>query len=133
LRILRALSQITVGASSVLAKPVLLVTLFSVPADGHAEIVQVICGKFSKHFRIVFCITEDDFSPFLRKNLLFETFPSIDEQRARPDLIDWPSYLNGKWALVVGKWKPEKILAYGMNFNRYLDASRSATFRAGSS
>ena len=108
------------------AKPVMFVTLFGIAPEKQAEILQIILAKFNARFRIVFCVTTDDFSAFLRHEMAFESFPSVDQQHAHSDLMDWPSYLAGKWALVVGKWKPAKILAYGMNFDRYLEASRVA-------
>lgn len=115
------------------AKPVMFVTVFGIAPEKHSEILQVILAKFAARFRIVFCITTDDFSLVLRHEIAFETFPSVEEQRAHADLVDWPSYLTGKWALVIGKWKPAKILAYGMNFNRYLEASKVATVSGGAS
>jgi hypothetical protein len=114
-------------------RPVLLVTLFGISAEAQPEILQVILGKFDRRFRIVFCITTEDFSAFLRQGVVCETFPSVENQRQHQDLLDWPSYLAGKWALVIEKWKPAKILAYGMNFNRYMDASKAATPTGGSS
>jgi hypothetical protein len=114
-------------------KPILLVTLFGISSEAQSEILQVISGKFARRFRIVFCITTDDFSAFLRHGIVCETFPSVENQRHYHDLLDWPSYLNGKWALVIEKWKPTKILAYGMNFERYIDASKAAAQTGGSS
>lgn len=115
------------------AKPVMFVTVFGIAPEKHTEILQVILTKFAARFRIVFCITTDDFSLFLRHEIAFETFPAVEEQRAHADLVDWPSYLNGKWALVIGKWKPAKILAYGMNFGRYIEASKIAAVRSDAS
>lgn len=104
----------------------MFITLFGIPPENHPEIVGVIFRKFNTRFRLVFCLTTSDFSPFLRHDIAFETFASLEEQKTFADLMDWPSYLAAKWALVLAKWKPAKILAYGMNFDRYLDAGKAA-------
>ena len=106
--------------------PILFVTLFGIPPENHSDIIKVILAKFKTRFRPVFCVTTSDFSALLRHEVAFETFAPVEEQKAHGDLMDWPAYLTAKWALVRAKWRPAKTLAYGMTFERYLDASKAA-------
>jgi hypothetical protein len=126
LKMLGLLSRKTGETQPRSAKPVLFVTLFGVAAVAHPEILQVILAKFDRRFRTVFCITTDDFSVFVRQGIVCEIFPSVEDQREHFELLDWPSYLTGKWALIIEKWRPTKILAYGMNFDRYMEACKTA-------
>lgn len=107
-------------------KPVLFVTVFGLAADAYAEILQVVQAKFDRRFRIVFCLAGDDFSIFVQRGVVCEAFPSLEDQGKHSDLLDWSAYLAAKWALIIDKWKPAKILSYGMNFDSYIDASKAA-------
>ena len=54
--------------------------------------------------------------------------PSLLQQRLHADVMDWPAYLTERWALLLAKWRPIHIVAYGRNMPAFL--AESATLGA---
>lgn len=104
----------------------MMVTLLDVAAADQAEILDKILGRFGAGRRLVFVISTRSFGPFLARKAAFEFLMPIEDQVAHGDLMDWPDYLEEKWALILEKWKPRTIVAYGTAAERFLEASRAA-------
>ncbi len=113
------------------SKPVVMVTVLGVNPDVLDEIVTVMCRKFEPGHRLVFLTDSTDFALFRRLGLAFEYLPSHLDQRVHADALAWPAYLAERWALLLAKWRPVHIIAYGQNFDAFLGAApRAATSRA---
>jgi hypothetical protein len=102
----------------------LLVTMLEVPEEDHEEIIDTISRKFSARFRVIFLVSTDKFDPLLAHNASWEYFISLEDQRQYRDLMDWADYLVEKWNLLLIKWKPARVIAYGTNVDRFLRHSR---------
>lgn len=111
--------------------PVLLVTLLDVAEADHPAILARLSEKFGASHKLVFLLSTDDFTPFLRAGAAFETFPSPGQQEQHRRLMDWPGYLAEKWELLLLKWRPGTVISYGSNPDRFLAQARAAAERAG--
>lgn len=107
-------------------RPVLLVSMLEVQPDEHPEILDKVAATFGASHKLVFLISTDSFGPFLARQAAIEYFMPIDQQVLHRDLMDWPDYLAEKWALLLLKWRPASVVAYGLNVDRFLNAARSA-------
>lgn len=108
------------------SRPVLLIALLDVPEAEHGKILDHLLGQFAASHKLVFLLSTDVFTPFLRHQLAIETFPSHHQQFVHRALMDWPSYLAEKWQLLLLKWRPETILSYGTNPDRFIEQARAA-------
>ncbi|MEO5615500.1 MAG: hypothetical protein ABIR04_11360 [Cypionkella sp.] len=104
--------------------PVILVTLLEVDEADHPAILEHLHSRLHNRHKLVFLLSTDNFAPFLRYAAAFETFPSSDQQARHRRLIDWPGYLTEKWELLLLKWRPENVLSYGTNPDRFLAQAR---------
>lgn len=107
-------------------RPVLLVSMLEVGPEEHPEILDKVMATFGASHKLVFLISTDAFGPFLARQSAIEYFMPIDQQILHRDLMDWPDYLAEKWALLLLKWRPASVIAYGMNVDRFLNAARAA-------
>lgn len=112
------------------AGPVMMVTLLSVDPGAFPEILDKINRRFGARRRIIFLVSTYDVSAFLERRAEFEFFMPIGEQIAHRDLMDWPDYLAEKWKLMLAKWRPRTIVAYGSNVDRFLAEARAARLAA---
>ncbi|MCK7616049.1 hypothetical protein [Roseibium sediminicola] len=106
------------------AKTTLLVTMLEVPERDHEEIIATISKRFSPGFKIVYLVSTNDFNALLAQNAAWEYFVPLEEQHQYRELMDWADYLAEKWNLLLIKWKPAKVIAYGTNVERFLHHSR---------
>ncbi|WP_181705484.1 hypothetical protein [Chthonobacter rhizosphaerae] len=106
--------------------PVLLVTLLEVDPAEHVEIVEKVFDTFNASHKLVFLVSTDVFGPFLARQAALEYFAPVEDQVRFRHLMDWPDYLAEKWTLLLLKWKPVSVVAYGMNVDRFLEAARAA-------
>ncbi len=97
-----------------------MITVLSVESSHIDEIISVAKAKFSKRHRLVFITDSLDFMRFRRQGVMFEYLPPLHEQRKHANVMPWQSYLNGRWDLLLEKWKPLHVLAYGQNMESYL-------------
>ena len=111
---------------SVAARPVVMVTVLAVQPDLIEEIVQTTCRKFEPEHRMVFLTDSAEFGVFRRNDAIFEYFPPLLEQRIHGAVMPWPAYLTERWALLVAKWRPVHVIAYGQNIDGFLAASALA-------
>lgn len=101
-------------------KPVIIVSTFTVEQDLIGEIVDVVLKKFGKRNRIVFVTDCADFSVFVQRNAAFEYLPSSLEQGLHKSTMPWRVYLKDRWELLLAKWRPISVLAYGQNIDLFI-------------
>lgn len=80
--------------------------------------VQSLISKFAQH-RVVFVHTTLDFRPFMEAHAVFERLPSLEEIARFPTLLNWPAYLADRQALLFAKWRPDRIIRYGIDLEEY--------------
>jgi len=104
---------------------VLLVTMLGVKQASIADIIDrtSAAGPGSK---IVYLTDTLDFTAFRQRGAIFEYIPPLSEQSRYAGIMNWPHYLQRRWALIEAKWAPTQIHAYGMNFDRFLAAAERA-------
>lgn len=108
-------------------KRVVMVTLFEVARENHDEIIEKISKAFRRYDKIVYVTDIPDFLHFRDAAAAFEYLPSLLQQNIHRDALDWPSYLRARWELLLAKWQPKHVLAYGLNIERFLAASRAGS------
>lgn len=99
---------------------VIFITLLDVGSEGIVEIIERTSQKFQNTYRIVYVTDSVDFLVFRERHATFEYIPSLSEQKAHAGTLDWPGYLKARWELLLTKWQPEQILAYGLNVDRFI-------------
>lgn len=104
-------------------KRIVMVTLFDVAREGHDEIVAKVGATFARFDRIVYVTDIPEFLHFRAAGAAFEYFPCLEQQMAHGSALDWPGYLRIRWDLLLAKWQPEHVLAYGRNIDRLLAAA----------
>ena len=63
---------------------------------------------------------------FRRHGVFFEYLPPLSEQRLHAADMPWQAYLRERWGLLLAKWRPRQVLAYGMNIESFLAAAPAA-------
>lgn len=109
------------------APPVVIVTVFAVKPELLAEIVTVMQRRFQPAHRLLFITDSLDFSVFRDNGVIFEYLPSTLEQRIHADAMDWPAYLTERWALLLAKWRPLHVIAYGQNSDAFIASAPART------
>jgi hypothetical protein len=104
-------------------KRIAIVTLFDVPRSSHDEIIEKIGETFIAFDKIVYVTDIPEFLHFRAAGAAFEYFPSLQQQALHRGGLDWPRYGRVRWELLLAKWQPEHVLAYGLNIDRFLDAA----------
>ena len=99
---------------------VIFITLLDVGSEGIVEIIERTSQKFQNTYRIVYVTDSVDFLVFRERHATFEYIPSLSEQKGHAGTLDWPGYLKARWELLLTKWQPEQILAYGLNVDRFI-------------
>jgi hypothetical protein len=101
-------------------KRIVVVTLFAVAREKHDEIIAKIGKTFAGYDKIVYVTDVPEFLHFRAAGAAFEYFPSLAEQKRHHDTLSWRAYLSARWEIVLAKWQPEHVLAYGTNIDRFL-------------
>lgn len=104
-------------------KRIVVVTLFDVSRDKHDEIIAKIGKTFARYDKIVYVTDLPEFLHFRAAGAAFEYFPSLAEQKRHQDTLSWHAYLTARWEIVLAKWQPEHVLAYGANIDHFLAAT----------
>lgn len=106
---------------------VVFVTLLDISGEGVIEIIEKTSAKF-RNSRVVYVTDSVDFLVFRERGATFEYIPSLSEQKVHAGALDWPGYLKARWELLLTKWQPEQILAYGLNIDRFIaNAARAGS------
>lgn len=109
-------------------KPVVIVSIFAVEQEMIDEIIAVTSKRYSKTSRLVFVTDCADFSAFMKRGVVFEYLPSNIVQKLHSDTMPWRTYLQHRWDLLLSKWQPKKILAYGQNIERFIENAPDIEF-----
>ncbi|WP_029062043.1 hypothetical protein [Labrenzia sp. DG1229] len=109
-------------------KPVVIVSIFAVEQEMIGEIVDVTSKRYSKTSRLVFVTDCADFSAFMQRGVVFEYLPSSIVQKLHCNTMPWRTYLQHRWDLLLSKWQPRKILAYGQNIERFIENAPDIEF-----
>ncbi|AOF90700.1 hypothetical protein [Sinorhizobium sp. RAC02] len=104
-------------------KRIVVVTLFEVARDKHDEIITKVGKTFAGYDKIVYVTDLPEFLHFRAAGAAFEYFPSLTEQTRHRDTLSWHAYLSARWEIILAKWQPEHVLAYGANIDRFLAAT----------
>lgn len=73
--------------------------------------------------RLVYLTDSSDFTVFRRHGVIFEYLPPLLEQRVHAAAMPWQGYLRERWGLLLAKWRPRRVLAYGTNIDSFLAAA----------
>lgn len=106
----------------------LLVLMLEIETDNVLPAVQTLIDRFPR-FRVVFLHTMMDFRPFLDAHAVFERLPALNDIAQFPDLLNWPAFLADRQALLLAKWRPERVIRYGIDLEEY--SARAAVLCAG--
>jgi hypothetical protein len=104
-------------------KRIVVVTLFDVARDKHDEIIAKVGKTFAGYDKIVYVTDVPEFLHFRAAGAAFEYFPSLTEQQQHADTLSWHAYLSARWEIILAKWQPGHVLAYGANIDRFLAAA----------
>lgn len=102
----------------------ILVTTLGLHADLLDEIIVTTKAKLpARNDRLVYLTDNSDFAIFRRHGVIFEYIPPLVEQRLHAADMPWQAYLQERWGLLLAKWRPRRILAYGTNIDSFLAAA----------
>ena len=102
----------------------IIVTTLGVDPNFLEEIVTTTKKKLpGRNDRLVYVTDNSDFTIFRRHGVIFEYLPPLMEQRLHAADMPWQAYLRERWGLLLAKWRPRRILAYGTNIDAFLAAA----------
>jgi hypothetical protein len=108
----------------------IIVTVLGVDPGLVDEIVATTKQKLpGKDDRLVYVTDNSDFTVFRRHSVIFEYLPPLMEQRLHAADMPWQAYLSERWGLLLAKWRPRRVLAYGTNIDSFLAAAPAASVR----
>jgi hypothetical protein len=107
------------------SKHVVMVTLLEVAPSHVADIISQ--TKRESRNKVVYVSDCSDFSLFRWHDVMFEYVPSLSQQKLHGAGLAWPIFLNERYELLVAKWRPIKLVEYGMTFARFIEQAEAAT------
>ncbi|RUU25717.1 hypothetical protein [Mesorhizobium sp. M6A.T.Ce.TU.016.01.1.1] len=108
----------------------IIITTFDVNPDLLEEIIVTTKRRLPrKNDRLVYLTNNSDFTMFRRHGVIFEYLPPLIEQRLHATDMPWQAYLRGRWGLILAKWRPRRVLAYGTTIDTFLEAAPATTVR----
>jgi len=108
----------------------IIVTTLGVDPDLLEEIIVTTKRKLSgKSDRLIYLTDNSDFTIFRRHGVIFEYLPPLVEQRLHAADMPWQAYLREHWGLLLAKWRPRRVLAYGTTIDSFLAAAPTASVR----
>ncbi len=108
----------------------IIITTLDVNQDLLEEIVVTTKRKLSgKGDRLIYLTDNSDFTVFRRHDVIFEYLPPLMEQRLHVADLPWQAYLRERWGLLLAKWRPRRILAYGTSIDSFLAAAPAGPVR----
>lgn len=101
--------------------PVALVTLLGLDAGERMAALAAATATLGRSHRIV-CVTDAGaFGELRRAGALVEQVPARDEQLRHAPELPWSDYLRDRHELLIAKWRPAIVLAYGDSFERAIE------------
>jgi hypothetical protein len=102
----------------------IVITILGVDPNFLEEIVGKTKEKLpGKNDRLVYVTDNSDFTVFRRHGVIFEYLPPLMDQRLHAADMPWQPYLRERWGLLLAKWRPRRVLAYGTNIDSFLAAA----------
>jgi aspartokinase-like uncharacterized kinase len=104
---------------------VALVTVLGLDKDDRNAALAAAMATLARTHRVV-CVTDaGQFGDLRRNGALLEHVPARDVQlRCAPEL-EWSGHLRDRYDLLIAKWRPEVVLAYGDSFERLIDMAEA--------
>jgi hypothetical protein len=112
-------------------KTVALVTLLELAPDASEAAVVDARRRFPIYRDLVFVTDNPDFSALRRTEVMFEYIPSLKVQQMTGADLDWKLFLEQKYDLLLAKWRPLKIIAYGVSFEDLIAKAGTSAPQAG--
>jgi hypothetical protein len=110
----------------------IVITTLGVDPNFLDEIITTTKEKLPRrNDRLVYVTDNSDFTVFRRHGVIFEYLPPLMEQRLHAADMPWQAYLSERWGLLLAKWRPRRVLAYGTNIDSFLAAAPAASVRKG--
>ena len=108
----------------------IIVTILGVNPDFLEEIIVTTKRKLpGKSDRLIYLTDNPDFTIFRRHGVIFEYLPPLVEQRLHAADMPWQAYFRERWGLLLAKWRPRRVLAYGTTIDSFLAAAPTASVR----
>jgi hypothetical protein len=108
----------------------IVVTTLGVDPNFLDEIVTTTKEKLpGKNDRLVYVTDNSDFTIFRRHGVIFEYLPPLMEQKLHAADMPWQAYLRERWGLLLAKWRPRRVMAYGTNIDSFIAAAPAASAR----
>ncbi len=104
---------------------VALVTLLGLDQSDRNAALAAATGTLGRTHRIV-CVTDASlFDDLRRSGVLVEHVPARDEQLRHAPELQWSDHLRDRYDLLIAKWRPEVVLAYGDSFDRVISLAKA--------
>jgi hypothetical protein len=108
----------------------IIITTLGVEARHLEDIIVTTKKKLPReNDRLVYITDNSDFTAFRRHGVIFEYLPPLKEQQLHAADMPWRAYLRERWGLLVAKWRPRQVLAYGTDIDSFLAAAPAASIR----
>lgn len=104
-----------------------MVTLLGVSGPGRERIIQVTKRRLSWRYALVYVGDDPDFLPFRREKVPFEYLPSASERARHRPSAAWGGFLQQRYDLLIAKWRPRHVVAYGVPFAEVVRSAEAAT------
>ena len=101
----------------------MMVTLLDLEIEKQKAVFKETDRDIDDSFVTVFVTDNPDFSELRKQSKIFEYLPSLTQQSLHSESMPWKHYLRERWILLMTKWRPEKIIGYGLNIDKFIDAA----------
>lgn len=109
-------------------RPVAMVTALGLPAEAMPEIIAVTGRRLGRRNRLVYVTSVPDFVPFLNAGAVFEYLP---HPSGFEELMDAALYFADRRTLLLAKWAPRLILAYGTPLEAFVAEAEARPLGSG--
>ncbi len=100
---------------------VAVVTVLGLDVSDGFSVLEVVRKALERTHRIV-CVTDcDAFFALYRAGALIEHVPARSARLRCASDLRWSDYLRDRHDLLIAKWRPEVVLAYGDSFERIIE------------
>lgn len=106
------------------SRPAVLVTMLDISPIHQATIVRRTRFWLGWRHEAVYVVDSPDFLALRRERVRFEYVPSLTERRRHRPEADWARFLEERYALLLTKWRPRQVIAYGTRFEDAIAAER---------
>lgn len=75
-------------------------------------------------YRPIYLTTSSDIGKLLKSDLVFEFMPPLNMIEAHQDAGPWVKFVEAKYHLLLGKWKPDWVVNHGLLPETYFQKVR---------